>query len=131
MTLEEAYRRTLYRAGDVTARIGRRSASGEAWLAGLGQREASFLTAWNPMSRRQPQGWNERRQGALRAWLRRHPRLEGESGFRHWHEHNLLVAADARLLLRAARRFRQVAILMLRRGQPALLILTAPGARRS
>lgn len=131
MTLEEAYRRTLYQAGDVTARIGRRSASGDAWLARLRAREASFLTAWNPMSRRHPQGWNERRQAALRAWLRRHPRLEGESGFRAWREHNLLVAADTRLLLCAARRFRQAAILTLRRGQPARLIRPAPAARRS
>jgi hypothetical protein len=131
VTLEEAYRRTLYRAGDVTARIGRRTASGEAWLARLRAREASFLTAWNPMSRRHPPGWNARRQAALRSWLRRYPRLEGASGFRQWHEHNLLVAADARLLLRAASRFRQAAILTLRRGQPARLIRAASAAHRS
>ncbi len=117
-----AYRLTLYRAGDVAVRIGRRSASAEAWMARHGAREAGFITAWNPRSRAMPQGWNARRQQALRALLRRHPRLEGMSGHLGWQEHNFFVAADARRLLRLARRFRQAAIVTLRRGQPARLV---------
>ena len=116
-----AYRLTLYRAGDVVARPGRRSASAEAWMARLGVREAGFITAWNPRSRRMPPGWNARRQEALRLALRRHARLEGMSGHRRWQEHNLLVAAPAAQLMRWASRFRQAAILVLRRGQPARL----------
>ncbi|UPY39187.1 DUF3293 domain-containing protein [Sediminicoccus sp. KRV36] len=122
MTLAEAYRRTIFRAGPVLARPGMRSVSADEWLAGLAARQAAFITAWNPMSRRHPPGWNLRRQAALRGALRRKPALEGMSGTRFWQEHNLLVAADARLLLRVARQFRQAAILCLRRGQPARLL---------
>ena len=118
----KAYRLTLYCAGEVLARPGQRSPAGDAWLARLGAREAGFITAWNPMSRRHPPGWNVRRQMALRAVLRRHPRLEGSSGYRRWHEHNLLVVAPARVLLGVARRFRQAAIMLLRRGRPARLL---------
>ncbi|MEI6159314.1 MAG: DUF3293 domain-containing protein [Roseococcus sp.] len=122
MTLREAYRRTTYRAGDLAVRPGFHSRDGDAWLASLPAREAAFITAWNPMSRRHAPGWNARQQERLRAWLRRYPTLEGMSGFNAWQEHNLLVAADTRLLIRAAQRFRQAAILVLRRSQPARLL---------
>lgn len=98
-----AYRLTLYEAGGVTARHGKRSASANGWMARHGARTCGFITVWNPMSRR-------------------HPTLEGWSGYRSWHEHNLLIAADPRLLMRAARRFRQAAILIIPRGQPARLL---------
>lgn len=122
MTLGAHYRGTLFQAGPVRARVGRRSASADAWLAARGAREGAMLTAWNPMSRRHPEGWNARRQAALRDAVRRLPQCEGWSGANAWWEHNLLLPADARRLVALARRFRQRAILLLRRGQPARII---------
>jgi hypothetical protein len=116
MTLEGAYRRSVFRAGPVVARMGCRSASGDAWLAERGARQGAMLTAWNPMSRRHPPGWNERAQVRLRAAARRWPAAEGFSGTPGWQEHNLLLAGDARAMEVLARRFRQAALLMLRRG---------------
>ncbi len=121
MTLEAAYRRSVFRAGDVVARVGRRSPLGDAWLAGQRAREGAMVTAWNPMSRRHPSGWNDRAQARLRAAARRFPVAEGLSGTARWQEHNLLLAADIRAIIALARRFRQAAILVLRRGQVARL----------
>jgi len=122
MTLGAQYRRTLFQAGPVRAWVGRRSSTADAWLKAQGAREAAMLTAWNPMSRRHPEGWNTRRQQALREAARRLPRCEGWSGAKAWWEHNLLLAGDARRTVALARRFRQRAILVLRRGQPARII---------
>lgn len=116
-----AYRLTLYQAGGVAARPGIRSATADAWMLRHHAKACAFITAWNPMSRRHPHGWNTRRQDALRMVTRRHPWLEGCSGYRRWHEHNLLIAADPRWLMQVARRFRQAAILVIPHGQPARL----------
>lgn len=121
MRLAAAYRRSVFRAGEVVARVGRRSASGDAWLAGQGAREGAMVTAWNPMSRRHPRGWNDRAQARLRAAARRFPMAEGFSGTARWQEHNVLLAGDVRAIAMLARRFRQAAILVLRRGQVARL----------
>jgi hypothetical protein len=121
MRLEAAYRRSVFRAGEVVAQVGRRSASGDAWLAGQGAHEGAMVTAWNPMSRRHPRGWNDRAQARLRAAARRFPMVEGFSGTPRWQEHNLLLAGKVRAIAMLAWRFRQAAILMLRRGQPARL----------
>jgi len=82
MTRKAAHRLTLYHAGDVVARMGRRSASADGWMARHGVREAGFITACNPISRMMPArgarparraGGNGRRRarrlacGALRA----------------------------------------------------------------
>lgn len=121
MTRGAAYRASTYRAGDVVARVGRLSPSADAWLAAHGVRAGAVVTAWNPMSRRQPPGWNDRAQARLFQAARRWARAEGFSGTRHWQEHNLLLAADPRAVAVLARRFRQAAILVLRKGQPARL----------
>lgn len=121
MRLEAAYRRSLYCAGPVAARPGRRSASADAWLAAHGLRAGAILTAWNPGSRRHPRGWNEARQRELAAAARRLPCAEGWSGLGGWWEHTLLLGADPRRVAVLARRFRQRAVLLLRRGRPAVL----------
>jgi len=121
MTLRRAYRATTYRAGPVEARVGRRSRSADAWLRAQVARAGAMVTAWNPMSRKHPRGWNDRAQARLRQAARRWARAEGFSGTRHWQEHNLLLAADPRAVAVLARRFRQAAILVLRRGQRARL----------
>lgn len=121
MTREGAWRASTYRGGPVVARVGRRSASADAWLAAHAAREGAIITAWNPMCRKHPPGWNERAQDRLRAATRRWRRAEGFSGTRHWQEHNLLLATDPRVVAVLARRFRQAAILVIRKGQAARL----------
>lgn len=127
--LGAAYRRTAYEAADAVARIGSRSAAVDALLRRLGARQGGFVTAWNPYSRRMPEGWNARMQARLRAAARRLPAAEGEGRGRGWRERHLLLAGDPRRLAVLARRFRQNAIVLVRLGAPArLLALRAAGA---
>ena len=106
------YRQTLYRVGGHIVRIGRRTA-----LRG------TLLTAWNPMSRRMPRGWNLRMQTRLRDHLRRWPVTDATGGLGAWHEDHLLVDTDARPCRVLARRFRQRATLLLRPHRPARLCI--------
>ena len=117
-----AYRRTEYEAAGAAARIGRRSAAIDGLLRRLGAREGAFVTAWNPLSRRMPVGWNARMMARLRAAARRLPRAEGEGRGRGWSERHLLLAADPRRAAALARRFRQNAIVAVRVGAPARLV---------
>lgn len=118
-----AYRRTDYEAEGAVARIGRRSAAVDALLRRLGAREGAFVTAWNPWSRRAPEGWNARMMARLEAAARRLPRAAGEGRGRVWSERHLLLAADARRAAVLARRFRQSAMVVARVGAPARLVL--------
>ena len=114
--LRAAYRATDYAAGAIAARIGRR-------VPGLDWRVAVFLTAWNPYSRRMPDGWNRRMQARLRARLRGRTVLAGTGTLRRWREEMLLVALDPVRAMVLARRFRQRGIVVVRRGQPARLAI--------
>lgn len=118
-----AYRRSCYEAAGAEARIGRRSPAVDALLARLGVRAGGFVTAWNPFSRRRPDGWNRRMQARLEAAARRLPKAAGHGGWGRWREAHWLIGADARQLLVIARRFRQAAIVTVARGQPARLRL--------
>ncbi|WP_431302442.1 DUF3293 domain-containing protein [Sediminicoccus sp. BL-A-41-H5] len=131
MTRAEAYRRTLYQAGEVRVRIGRHSAAADRWMARHAVREAGFITGWNPMSRLMPSRWNAAAQMRLTRDLRGARFVTGVGALRGWREEMLLVALPLRELARLARRHRQAAIVLLRRGEPARLIPTAPAARRS
>jgi hypothetical protein len=104
------------------ARIGRRGAAVEALLRRMGSRRGGFVTAWNPMSRRMPRGWNERMLARLREAARRLPCAEGWGRGAGWAERHLLIAADPRRVVVLARRFRQRAIVVLVRGRPARLV---------
>ena len=135
-----AFRAARYEAAGVVARIGARSAAMDALLARHRVRQGGFVTAWNPLSRRYPPGWNRRRQDMLRQAARRLLLEEGfgsasggaEHGADHWAEHHLLLAGDPRRLLVLARRFRQWAIVTVARGRPARLRLALqPGSRPS
>ena len=64
----------------------------------------------------------------LREAARRLPSAEGEGRGRNWSEHHLLLAADARRTAVLARRFRQNAILAVRTGAPARLVLLRGGS---
>jgi len=127
--LLRAFRATDYNAADATARIGRRSAAVDRLLCALGSRRGAFLTAWNPGARRQPLGRNLRAGLALRGWLRR---VAAEPGFGcapGWREAHWLVAADPRRVAVLGRRFRQVGIVVVQRGQNARLRLLSAAGR--
>jgi hypothetical protein len=121
-----AYRRTRYEAAGAVARIGRRDAAVDAVLRRLGARRGAFVTAWNPWSRRMPAGWNARMTARLLAAAKRLPFAEGEGRARGWSERHLLLAADPRRAAVLARRFRQSAVVVVRSGAPARLILLRP-----
>lgn len=87
-----AYRRTLYRAGDVLLRVGRRSPSADGWMARHGTPVAGFITAWNPMSRVMAAAWNAAAQVQLRGDLRGAWIEEGEGVLGLWREEMLLAA---------------------------------------
>ncbi len=126
--LLRAYRRTTYSARGVSVRIGRRSAQMDALLAGMAARAGGFVTAWNPLSKRMPDGWNRRMQRALIAHVRRLPALAGLGAGNGWFEEHLFIAADPRRLLVLARRFRQLGVVVVGRSRPArLVLLTWPG----
>ena len=121
MTRDQAYRRTLYRAGEVCVRIGQRSPSADRWMARHGAPLAGFITAWNPLSRRMPPRWNAAAQARLRRDLRCHAVLEGEGRLGHWAEAMLLTTADPGTLRRLMHRHRQAAIVLIPRGRRATL----------
>ena len=89
----------------------------------LGARRATLVTAWNPRSRRMPEGWNKRMQQRLRQCLRRCTVIEAEGSLGGWHEAMLLVAGDPRPVVRFAVRFRQRAVVVLYRYASARLRL--------
>ena len=74
-----------------------------------------------------PEGWNARMMARLRTAARRLPTAEGEGRGWGWAERHLLVAADPRRAAVLARRFRQNAMVVVRVGAPARLVLL-PGA---
>jgi len=115
--LLRAYRDTTYRVDGVAVRIGRRCP--DALFDRLHGRMAVLVTAWNPLSRRMPDGWNHRMQERLRRQLRRSVVLEADGSLHRWREAMLLVAGDPRPCIRAAARFRQQAVVILRRGHRA------------
>ncbi len=121
--LLRAYRAAAYEAAGAVARIGRRSPAVEAVLARLGVRRAGFLGAWNPYSRRMPAGWNQRMQARLVLATRRLPAVAGHGGGAGWREAHLLLGADPRRLAVLGRRYRQAAMVVVARGQPARLRL--------
>jgi hypothetical protein len=120
-SLLRAYRLTQYSAVGFEIRIGRRVP--DALFDRLGARDAALVTAWNPRSRRMPDGWNRHMQRRLRQRLRRFVVLEAEGSLRRWREAMLLVAGDPRPHVRTVARFRQRAVVILRRGQKARLRL--------
>jgi Protein of unknown function (DUF3293) len=119
--LLRAYRDTTYRADGIAVRIGRRCP--EKLFDRLNARTAVFLTAWNPLSRRMPDGWNHRMQARLRLRLQSFLVLEAEGTLHRWREAMLLAAGNPPLLIRLAARFRQRGIVILRRGHKARLRL--------
>jgi len=133
--LARAWRATLFEADGIAVPIApdprlaaawrARHASIAALLDRLGVRQAAFTGAWNPFSTRHPRGWNHRRLGRLREAARRLPRREGMGRAcrpRPWGEEHLLIGAPAARCAVLARRFRQDAIVVIRRRGPVRLM---------
>lgn len=120
MTRDAAYRRTLYRAGEVVVRVGRRSASADAWMARHGANEAWFIGAANPFSKVMPPRWNNAQHARLKQNL--HIFEEGSGSLGDWSEPMLLAVADAATIRRLMRRYRQAAVVRVRLRRPARLI---------
>ena len=93
----------------------------------MGRQAGAFITAWNPWGRRRPEGLNRRADRALQSWLRTVPHRPGAGQGRGWREEHWFTAMDPRRAAVLGRRFRQVAIVTLRRGQPARLLLLRVG----
>jgi hypothetical protein len=124
--LLKAYRQTSYVAGNAEVRIARRSSAMDALLSAHGARIGVFVTAWNPWSRRMPPGWNRRMQMLLKQRVRQYSTFPAEGSWRRWHEDHLLLLAEPRIASRVARQFRQVAVVVVKRGQPAALMTSFP-----
>jgi hypothetical protein len=122
--LLRAYRLTRYRAVGYEIHIGQRVP--DALFSQLQSRTGMLLTAWNPFSRRMPDGWNATMQGQLRQRLRRFSVLEAEGSLRGWREAMLLVSGPPERTIRLARQFRQHAVVALRQGARTRLILLRP-----
>lgn len=120
-----AYRLTTYRADGAAVRIGQRSDSMDQLLLAYGCRTATFVTAFNPFSRRMPTAWNGRMQARMAQAGRRVPMLPGDGFWRTWHEAHLLLLGDPRPAMRLARIFRQNAVVIVRLGQPGRLVSTS------
>jgi len=118
-----AYLATAYEACGITIKIGRRA---DDLLRLIGAREACFLGADNPRSRRMPPGWNRRARVRLAVALRRVPTWPAAGTWRGWSEAHLLAALPPARARVFARRFRQNAIVVLRPGVPARLLWACP-----
>ena len=116
--LRRGWRITRYAAGREAARLGHRAPGLDALLARAGLRQAAFLGAGNPLSRRRPAAWNRAMLDRLRLRARRAgiAFLDGEGRAERpaWAEDHLLLLTDPRRAAALARRFRQHAILCVR-----------------
>ena len=119
--LFRAYRASCYFAGAHVARIGQRTPALDALLGSWRAQEGVFIAAGNPFSRRHPDGWNARRDAALRERLRRLHYVEGRGGTKCWWEAHCFIGISAARGRRLARLFRQNALVALRRGAKARL----------
>ncbi len=115
-----AFRTTVYCAGGAVAQVGRRCPALDSMLH---QQAGAFIGAWNPAARLAPLGRNLRAGRALQDHLRAVPYLTGVGQGRGWREEHWFAVMDPRRAAVLARRFRQAAIVTLRRGQPARLRL--------
>jgi hypothetical protein len=118
---------TDYTTAGVTIRIGRRSAAMDRLLLSHRQREAAFITAFNPFSRLMPPGWNRRMQISLTVAASRRFILPASGSWRRWSESHLIVFGSFRWTAVLARKYRQHAIVILRLRQPPRLVYTSLG----
>jgi hypothetical protein len=120
--LVRAYRATRYQADGVTVFVGHFSPQMDALLRRHNARVGVFVTAWNPMSRRIPAGWNARMERALMERLRRIAVLQAEGSWRGWREAHFLALAVPAVVRCIARSFRQAAVVIVRGGRKCRLL---------
>ncbi|MBO1075381.1 DUF3293 domain-containing protein [Roseomonas marmotae] len=129
-SLSRAFHETSYvTAEGQVARIGRRSPELAALLRRLGARHGAFISAWNPMARAWSLRRNRQAQARLVRAARHWPSVSAHSqpkraSAARWREEQLFFAADRRLAVALARRFRQLAIVGVRPDGRAYLIWT-------
>nr|WP_220790319.1 DUF3293 domain-containing protein [Gluconacetobacter takamatsuzukensis] len=118
-----AYRRSLYRAGGISVRVGQRPVPDGPGVPGWWRRgDVVFVSAANPGGRRRPDGWNRRRMRALAGCLAGCERHEGEGRLGQWAEPLLAVRMPLARGRVIARRFGQNAVLLVRGGGLARLV---------
>ena len=118
-----AFHASTYHVGPLELRIGARDAAMDRLLRQHGVRAATLIGAWNPRSRLHPPGWNRHADRRLRGHLRHRSWIQATGGAGRWWEEHVLLLGDARVALVLARRFRQRAVVVLRRGQRARLVV--------
>jgi hypothetical protein len=123
-----AYARTAYQAGGAAFRVGQRCPALDRLLAEHASRTATFVTAFNPYSRRMPDGWNHRMQARLLSAVQGRTWVAGQGIWRGWSEAHVVLFGDPRPVIRLARLFRQNAVLVIRRGQKVRLAWVAARA---
>ena len=131
--LVSAYRATDYVAQGhgctAVVRVGQQSLVVDALLARMHVRSGAFITAWNPFSKSLSVGTNEYRDRELKRYLsvRGVAFLEGEGRGRtgEWPpEPSILAFGISRTEASAiGRRYRQNAVVYVRRGRPAELVM--------
>lgn len=115
--LLRSYRLTRYRVGPLEARIGRR-------VTGWPERgPVVLLSACNPGGRLKPAGWNDRMMTHLITHLQGVVWRPGVGQLGRWQERLVAVWMPVARALRLARLFRQNAVVVLRNGRPARLVL--------
>ncbi len=114
--LARAWRITRFEAAGAVVRAGLRSRAIDQLLRRAGVRQASFVGAWNPCSRRAP-GWrNDTALARLRAIAQRRGIAfhEGAGCAPGWCERHLLLLGDPRRAMVLAHCFGQHAAVMVR-----------------
>lgn len=132
-TLVAAYRATDYMVngsgGIVVIQIGHYSLTVDRLLARMHARNAAFITAWNPFSKRLSFGANKHWGCELKRYLSVHGFVflegEGRGQTGEWPpEPSILAFGISRTEASTiGRRFRQNAIVFVRRGRPAELVM--------
>ncbi|WP_428483430.1 DUF3293 domain-containing protein [Rhodopila sp.] len=120
-----AYRQSRYEAAGAVVRIGCRSVAMDRLLSVHRSRTGTFVTAFNPFSRRMPLGWNRRMQARLEQTARRWPALAAKGSWRGWCEAHLLLFGNWRPAIRLARSFRQNAVVIIHLRQSGRLVSTS------
>ncbi|WP_075631543.1 DUF3293 domain-containing protein [Novacetimonas hansenii] len=117
-----SYRLSTYHAASLpVVRVGQRPDD-----AGLPRRgTVVMLSACNPGGRRRTDGWNTRMMARLAHDLRHVPHYPGEGRLGRWSEPLYVVKMGLAPALRLARRYRQNAVVVVRRGQAARLVYLA------
>jgi hypothetical protein len=132
-TLVAAYRATDYvvhsSGGIVVIQIGHRSLAVDRLLARMHARSAAFVTAWNPFSRRSSFEANKYWDCELKRYLSVHGfaflKGEGRGRIGEWPPEPSVLAFEISRPKASVvgRRFRQNAVVYLRLGRPAELVM--------